>query len=159
MQTSAIAPSGSGSSAGLTLLELLVVVTLLAFLALLAAPQLGAGQERLALRRALQESLALIQSSRDLAIAQGRPVRLTIDLIDKRLVSDAGTVTLPTAARLETETAAIVSTNDQAGLLFLPDGSCTGGTITLVLGTQQRQLAVDWLTGRAQLRVNQGPGA
>ena len=46
-----------------------------------------------------------------------------------------------------TYAAVIRSAASEGGFQFFPDGSSTGGEITLSLRGQQEKLCIDWLTG------------
>jgi general secretion pathway protein H len=39
-----------------------------------------------------------------------------------------------------------------AGIRFLPDGSSTGGRITVAVGEFEQLIDVDWVTGRVTVR-------
>ena len=77
--------------AGTTLLELLVVCTLVVLLAAVAAPATRAIVDRVQLRGAVGELAAACAAARQLAILRGQPVTLTVD-------AAAGTVVVATPA-------------------------------------------------------------
>ena len=56
--------------------------------------------------------------------------------------------TVPPAIGLAVTAAADETSGALAAIRFLPDGSSTGGTVTLASGSRRASVGVDWLTGR-----------
>jgi general secretion pathway protein H len=139
---------------GFTLLEviLVLVIAAIAYAAVLALPSRGASAADLkAAARTLAASLRHAQS---MAMATRRDSALTID-VESREFTVAGDSTvreLPKALELKLYTAQTEVTSERRGAIrFYPDGSSTGGRITVASGARKYLVDVDWLTGRVSI--------
>jgi general secretion pathway protein H len=148
--------------AGFTLLELLVVITVIG-LAMLAAPRLGgAWAEGSKDRAAVQELGSALSRARFAAVATGSPVEVLFDLENRTWRTD------PAGPRGQLPNVGIrvlgidgAATNDAstAAIRFYADGGSSGGTIILDMpngnqgnGQGQTRIATDWLNGRIEIR-------
>jgi general secretion pathway protein H len=137
-------------AAGFTLLELLLVVSILALVAAIAAPRLTSPAANVRLRSAGQQLVAALRLARAEAIARNGEAAVVVDA-DKRTIHRGGLVdsfapdilVRLTIAESERVSAA------RGGFRFFPDGSSTGGNIRLALHGRELSLCVDWLTGKA----------
>ena len=141
--------------AGFTLLELMVVLVIgaLAYAVLMNTAFRGASAADLkAAARTLASGLRQAQS---MAMVTKRDAVLTLDL-DAREYSVAGDPQvreLPKGIELKLYTAqSEVSNERKGGIRFYPDGSSTGGRITVAAGERKFLVDVDWLTGRVSIR-------
>lgn len=123
-------------NSGFTLLELLVVITMLSLLAALGAQSYQ--------RRNLSPYLAAIVNSLEnakfLAINQGRRFDLTCNefaaLVPNRFSMNCSNV-LPTS-------------EDNKTISFFSDGSSSGGSIAVINNGQKSTITIDWLTGKIE---------
>ena len=117
---------------GFTLLELLVVLTLMALLAAVALPRMGTLLRPSIDRTSRQVALA-IRDQRSTAMRTGAlaPVHAAAIL-----------PLLPRGTQVEQDGFG------EAGLLFFPNGTSTGGRLVLAAADGRRAVDVDWLTGR-----------
>ena len=134
---------------GFTLVEMLVVLVILAVTATFAVPLLwgGSGSERLA--TASSELATALRVTRSAAITNNRQTTLTID-VDRRRFGSTAVPERSFAPNIEaklTFASGIRSVTSEGGFRFFPDGSSTGGDVTLSLRGKQAKLCVDWLTG------------
>ena len=144
---------------GLSLIELLVVVALVAALAGLGAMAMSRALPGRELRDAAREVAAELRFTRAQAIATGRPQSFVIDVQSHawRSVGDRqGTLPsdielLATAARQEQPA------RGQAAIKFFPEGAATGGRIVLRRGGAAWRVDVAWLTGDVSLQRGEGP--
>jgi prepilin-type N-terminal cleavage/methylation domain-containing protein len=90
---------GDRSSAGFTLIEIVVVVTIIAIAAVIAIPNIGAGARQREVRSTLQKFVSTVRRASSVAVFQRKPVELRI-FVDER----AYAVVVPTD-RLAEETA------------------------------------------------------
>ncbi len=139
--------------AGFTLLELLVVMVLMGLMYALVPPMFssGGGAE---LRAAARQLAAGLRKTRNQAIASRQEAVLTVDVAARqfRVAGDTRQFTLPREAQVKVLTAKSEAVDDKvATIRFYPDGSSTGGGITLVNGGSQFRVDVDWLTGNVRL--------
>lgn len=152
-------PSASRRPApGFTLLEILLVLAILAIGAALTLPALvrPSGTE---LRTATGSMVAGLRRARDIAVSAQQPATLTVDLAERyfSVSGEAGQRQLPQRIELTLFTARSELESDRRGRIrFFPDGSSTGGRVTLASGEHRYHVDVDWLTG--QVRVH-GDGA
>lgn len=150
----------TGPESGFTLIELLVVLAILGLALSLLISHGGAGQATLTVRGAATGLAAGLREARSLAVAENRPVALSIDTGGRRWHIDGRPVTaLPPEIGLHLKTVAS-ETGDNRGddngggvgrFRFFPDGSATGGRIELTGANRRFIVAVDWLTGRVSL--------
>lgn len=136
---------------GMTLLEVLVVVSILALvvaaLPLRSFTALGAVE----LRAAVRDMATDLRRTRSAAIESGAAKRFILDVGNRRY-GQAGEKSLPddigvrfVAARQE------LLGSDTGSVVFMPDGSATGGSITLDRDTRQARIDIAWLTGQVTL--------
>ena len=148
-----ISPGGDAPclQSGMTLLEVLVVVAILALvvaaLPLRSFTTLGAVE----LRAAARDLATDLRGARSAAIESGIAKRFVLNVEDRRY-GLSGENSLPedidvrfVAARQELLSSATGS------VVFMPDGSATGGSIDLVRGTRQARIDIAWLTGQITL--------
>ncbi|ADE13630.1 general secretion pathway protein H [Nitrosococcus halophilus Nc 4] len=134
-----------------TLIELLVVLALVAVLMTLVPPFLQGGVSGAELKGTARKLAAALKYVRSQAITQHREAVLILDLERRRFmitgrkrhypIPDNMEISLVTA-RSELETERI------GKIRFFPDGTSTGGRITLAQGESQYGVDVNWLTGQ-----------
>ena len=140
-----------GVSRGFTLLELLIVLFLMGLAYGLAAPMVGSGAVTLELKSATRQLAAGLRKARGTAIAQRDDALLTVDVEQRRfaLSGDSKIYPLPKAIDIELFTAQSEQLEEKVGnIRFFPDGTSTGGRITLTAGGTSFTVDVDWLTGK-----------
>jgi general secretion pathway protein H len=140
---------------GFTLVEMLVVLAILALTTTFAVPLLSGGSEGLRLDMASSELAAALRVTRSAAITRNVQMALMID-VDRRKFRSTVVSERPFAPNIEaklTFASGIRSAPSDGGFQFFPDGSSTGGDVTLSLRGKQTKLCVDWLTGT----VRKGP--
>ena len=142
------------SSSGVTLLELLIVVMLMALIAAVTIPIFGPGVSTTELRSAARQVAAGLRLARGQAIAQRTEATLVIDVAMRSFIvpPDARVHALPSGIDLKLFTAQRDLVSDQVGALrFYPDGGSSGGRVTLSAGERKYDVDVDWLTGRVAI--------
>lgn len=134
---------------GFTILELLVVLAIIALGLALAQPLIGRTADRLRLESAQTALLNALKTTRAAAIIRGTEASLVIDLNARTLRSPALPATmLPAKVELALKVAGLETTDrSHAEIRFYPDGSSTGGDLTLKLDDRIARLCVHWLTG------------
>jgi general secretion pathway protein H len=139
---------------GFTLLEVIValVIGAIAYALIAGVPFRGTSAAELkAAARTLASGLRQAQMT---AMATRRDALLTLDL-DAREFQVAGAqpaTRLPEDIELKLYTAqADVATPQRGSIRFYPDGSSTGGRITVASGERKYLVDVDWLTGRVTI--------
>ena len=142
------------SEKGFTLLELMVVLVIGVMLFSLVPPLLSGVGLTTELRGAGRQLVAGLRSARSQAIARQSEAVLAIDLEERYfgVTGNPRRYPLPKAVALELFTAESERLDDSAGAIrFFPDGSSTGGRITLSDERIAYEVDVDWLTGRVRL--------
>ncbi len=122
--------------AGLTLLELLVVLTILALVSSLLAYRYGVAGGRESFEREITAVRQLLETARAEAVLRGRLRRVPLQEIE--------------AAAPDLRVAAA---GDRRPITFLPDGTASGGMLLLAGEERSARLEIDWLTGRPTVDV------
>jgi general secretion pathway protein H len=136
---------------GFTLLELLLVLLLLGLVYGLAGPMIGSGSVGLEMKGAARQLAAGLRKARSLAVTERREAVLTVDVEARSFTvsGDPKTYALPSRLDLSLFTAQSELVRDQTGSIrFFPDGSSTGGRVTVAAGDSKLAVDVDWVTGR-----------
>ena len=144
------------ASRGFTLLELMVVLVILTLIVALAPPLLSGLGVTTELRGSARQLAAGLRAARNAAITQQRAVTLMVDLDNRtfQVSSDPRIIGLPAEDKVKIElyTAQSELLSDKTGnIRFFPDGSSTGGHVTLADDKVMYRVNVDWLTGRVNI--------
>lgn len=144
---------------GFTLLEILVTLVIGVLLISLVPPLLSGMNSTTELRSAARQLAAGLRSARDEAITRQQEAVLTLDLSQHRF-SVSGhprSIALPEGIALKLDTAQSELLSSAIGSIrFFPDGSSTGGAITVQGAKLAYRINVDWLTGAIAI-VEQEP--
>lgn len=139
---------------GFTLLEVIVVLAIGAVLyaVVLSGPFGKASAADLkSAARTLASGLRTAQAT---AMATRRDAVLTVDMESREYLAtgEGEAHKLPSNIDLALYTAQTEVTSDKRGSIrFYPDGSSTGGRITVSSGERKYLVDVDWLTGRVHI--------
>ncbi|BAU50064.1 general secretion pathway protein H [Sulfurifustis variabilis] len=139
---------------GFTLLELLVVLVLAASVAALVAPALSGAVALAELKAGARTLASALRHARGRAIAEHRDVALLLDVEARtwRVTGQERTHRLVSRLDLRLYTAqSEVTSRDAGSIRFFPDGSSTGGRITLAARNRAYVVDVAWLTGRVTI--------
>jgi general secretion pathway protein H len=140
--------------AGVTLLELLVVLSIMAIVAAVVLPKLGGGVSTGELKGAARQVAAGLRLARSEALATRRETQVVMDLEHRsfHVARDGRVYALPRQVELKLFTAQSDLVNDKVGAIrFYPDGGSNGGRLTLASGERKYEVDVDWLTGRVAI--------
>jgi general secretion pathway protein H len=141
-------------SAGVTMLELLVVLSIMALAAAFVVPLFGAGVSTAELKGAARQVAAGLRLARSEALATRQETRLLLDVEQRtmRVERDQQVHALPPGIELKLFTAESDLVNAKVGAIrFFADGGSNGGRITLASGERKYEVDVDWLTGRVAI--------
>lgn len=139
---------------GFSLLEIIVALVIAGLLLAVIVPSLAGALEQAKLKATARTLAATLRLARERAIAQGGNAVVLVDVAKRRyglegsghsrLIADGIHITVVAAGAERSGRSAI-------GIRFFPDGTATGGRITLARGSQHYDVDVDWLTGRVRI--------
>lgn len=139
---------------GFTLLEVIVVFTIMALILAIVPPYLPQVIDSINVKAAIRELATSLKHTRSQAINRQQiiPVRLNVDqrhyIIDKKLTH----LTLPEETSMSLITAESEQLSQYEGQIrFFPDGSSTGGQIKLTYNGKTYYIDVHWLTGKVAI--------
>lgn len=151
-------PPGIGrfrSASGFTLVELMVVLVVAALLAGVAVPNMMPAIDAMRMRAAAGDIASALRHVRGQALSSGREATFFLD-VEKHYYRVSGRhkhYALPSSVKLGLFTAEHELEGDGGGSIrFYPDGSATGGRVTLLAGNKKNLVDVNWLTGAIVLR-------
>ena len=139
-------------AAGFTLLEMLVVMTIMALVVTIAVPLLGRPSNTLLLETTARDLAGGLRLTRAAAIAQNIEIALDID-VDRHTFKSAAIPirSFPPDIVAELRVAERERVSPTHGAFrFSPDGSSTGGDVVLHLHDVAAKICVNWLTGEAR---------
>jgi general secretion pathway protein H len=147
-----LSPNRRGAT-GISLLEMLLVVALIAATSLIAAAAFSGGFRGMQLRSAAKEIAAQLRFTRTQAIATGEPQRFVIDPAARTWQApDGHDGEIPEALEVGFYGARQAQPAEGAGaIMFFEDGASTGGRIRLSLEQAAWNIDVAWLTGEVEL--------
>lgn len=138
---------------GFTLIELLVTLAILSLALVLIVGYKPPWSRGVGLQATAGELAAGLRLARSEAISGNRPVVFDLDVIGHRYrVGTGAPRRLPAGLSIELRTISGEARNAREGdIRFNPDGSSTGGRISLIDGQRRVAVGVDWLTGRVSV--------
>ena len=137
-------------SRGFTIVELLVVLTMIGLSLAVVVPNVSQTLDTMRLKASVRSMLATAKSARNIAQAEQREVKLTIDVGSRTYHIDKQPSLLIRPAATTLEVTAVESehiSENTSGIRFFPDGSSTGGRVDFFLAQQHHTIEIDWLTG------------
>jgi general secretion pathway protein H len=140
-------------SAGFTLFELLAVMVVMGLMMTLIIARGPARSRTLDARAAAAELASSFREARSQAIGSDQPTVVSFDLKGHTYrIGQQRPRSLPprlTLTLLTTDGSTPRGANP--GFRFDPDGSSTGGRITLADGATKLEVGIDWLNGRVRV--------
>ena len=143
-------PEDLAQDAGVSLLELLVVLAILAITFALSANSIRGAGNLARLQPMAQRMAADLRLARTISIARSRSIKINVDASAcTYYIETRGTTSIrPCAIALAPGAAgANPALSNSAEIAFFPDGSSTGGQFTLSDKRTAYTLRIDWLTG------------
>ncbi|TZF91247.1 type II secretion system protein XpsH [Cognatilysobacter lacus] len=146
------ASPAAGRARGVSLIEIVIVITLIAIISLLAAAAMTGGFKGMQLRSAAKDVASQLRFTRTRAITSGQTQRFVIDpaahawrAVDRHGdIPDTLHVTFTGARELQPKPG-------EGAILFFADGASTGGRVQLSRDTAAWNVDVAWLTGEVKL--------
>lgn len=143
------AGGSAANTRGFTLLEVMMVIVLIALITGVIVGQLGVGRSGSQLRSAVHTVATELRYTRARALMTGTPQVFAMNL-DKRTWTAAGDHhgVLPSSLQLGfTAVRAEQTSSRDAAIRFFPDGSATGGRVSVRTKGVGWRVDVRWLTG------------
>lgn len=140
---------------GFTLIEILVVMAVMLLVYGVVSPLFSSGVSGAEMKAAARQLAAGLRKTRSTAISTRRETALALDVEQRRfeLSGDKQIYRLPANVDLALFTAQSELSGEKTGSIrFYPDGSSTGGRITIAGGNGKYLVDVDWLTGRVVIQ-------
>jgi general secretion pathway protein H len=134
-------------------MELLIVVAIMGLILTLAVSGIAHSMPGVALRNDAHLVADALRAARTASVAGNREVTLVLDLAQRTATFETRR---PVQLGADVGIALTTGTSEIAdaltgGIGFFPDGTSTGGRVTLTRGGQQQHVLVDWLTGTVSI--------
>ena len=141
-------------AAGFTLLELMVVLVLMGLITGVAMPMIANILPGHQLKAAARDLLTGLSQARAQAVLQRREVALTVDLQHHDFQVGGDGRVHPIAPKIDIALFVADAAPDgrSGAFVFYPDGSSSGGRVTVAEHGRRYRIDVDWLTGLARLQ-------
>lgn len=139
---------------GVTLVELLVTLVIAVLVAAVSIPVVSGALARAELKGTAVQLAGVLREARGHAIRRAIPVAVTVDLDTRRFGIAGAAESHIFADDLAVRLVTAQSEQADAEVRFFPDGTSTGGEITVSRGPTRYVVRVEWLTGR--VRVAEG---
>ena len=139
---------------GVTLFELLIVLSIMAIVAAMVVPVFGAGVSSSEMKSAARQVAAALRFARSDAVATRKETRVVLDLERRtfQVDRDPRLHALPKQLEMKLFTAQRDIVDEKVGAIrFYPDGGSNGGRVTLAAGERKYEIDIDWLTGRVAI--------
>lgn len=139
---------------GFTLLELIVVLFIVVLGFSVVTINLASGNDSTALKAAGRDIVSALRYARGQALISHQQTTVTLDLAENTYTVSGRdkSYTIPKTIAVTLVTAQSELTGKGLGnFRFFPDGSSTGGRITLERGKSAWQIDINWLTGQIEL--------
>ena len=145
-------PANFAPQRGFSLVEMLVVVTLVALLATLVGGSIFRNLDGVKTRQAGKDLVTALRYTRGQAIVRREEQTLEVNVEQRSFKApDRKAVNLPDGVEVSLKTAAFDLEDDIGRVRFFADGSSTGAQIRLTAGSRQWLISVGWLTGEIDI--------
>ena len=153
MKRVSISASDIADDSGMSFIEILVVLAIIAFAAATMLPSIRVTRQ-LGIATYASEIAAELRLVRASAIRNSQSSMFHLDAQNRAIFSDVNTKSrlLPSGIDASLLAArAYVRDATDAAIVFFPDGSSTGGALTLKSDTTAVTILIDWLSGRVDV--------
>jgi len=139
---------------GFTMLEMMLVLVIAAMAMGVMLSFSGKGASAADLKASARSIASGLRQAQTTAMQTRRDTQLKLDVETRQfLLPDGSLHQLPEGIELQLYTAESEKLSDRIGAIrFHPDGSSTGGRVTVAIGERKYLVDVDWLTGRVTIQ-------
>ncbi len=133
---------------------MLLVLTIAVIAMALVVPNFSRGLDSVRLQSASREIASSLRYLRGHAVSKNKEAEFNVDVKTNvyRISGRSKVYSIPQAIRLRLITADTEVTGEDSGTIrFYPDGSSSGGRVTLEAGNRRRLVDVNWLTGHVEI--------
>jgi general secretion pathway protein H len=150
-------------SAGFTLLELMLVLTIIAMASILVVPNVGNLEAR-TFSAQVRQATSLLNYARRIAVVQGQPATASFyaAVIDEQATTASTTrnsvgnwESHGAAVRYRDSTDREIEVLEKIDITFYPEGGSTGGTLLLTQDDRLVTIIVDPFTGRVSTEIEE----
>ncbi len=141
---------------GFTVLEMLLVLAIAVIAMMVVLPNLSRGLAAAEMRSATRDIASSLRYSRGYAIASGKESEFNIDVKSNRYSVSGRTKQYAVSDTIQLKLLTVdaeIKNEGQGVIRFYPDGSSTGGRITLETEDRTRIVDINWLTGQIEIFV------
>ena len=136
-------------TAGFTVLEVLVVISIVGLLLAVTVPASSRFYESMQYRQAIQDVVSLLAIARHRAINTGEAQDVMFDTEHKRISLNNDIRQLPESFTMLVSSAAELGDQGRGVIRFYPEGGASGGDVELARPDNSGvKITVDWLVGR-----------
>ena len=141
-------------NAGFTLLELIIVLSIVVLGFGVIAVNMSAGDDSMALKAAARDLASGLRYVRSQSIILHTQATLDFNLSDNTylLTGQDKRYNIPKDIDVTVKTAQTELEDGVASLKFFPDGSSIGGRITLEKNKLSQEININWLTGHVSIK-------
>lgn len=139
---------------GFTLIELLVVLVIIGLLSALVPIAFDRALPGLEVKSNTRELASVLREARSTAIRDNREASVTVNVETNRYGLDGTGKARAISGDIEVALFTATTELDEEGggrIRFFPDGSSTGGRVTLAGSGTTLYILVDWLSGRVEI--------
>ncbi len=145
---------GGRRQAGFTLIEMLVVLVIASIVMVTLVPNFAPAIARAELYSATRDVASALRHARGQAMLTGQDALFELNTVAHtyHVTGRSKTYALPADIELGLLTTTSETLDEGIGRIrFFPDGSATGGRVTLIGQKQTRVVDVNWLTGEVKI--------
>lgn len=145
---------------GFTLLEMLLALTLGAILMAVVVPNVMPAIASAQLSSAARDVASGLRFARGQALSRRQEARFVLDVENRRyqVTGRSKVYDLPSSVNVKLFTAQSEYAGEGVGSIrFFPDGTSTGGRVTLEGAGRRWWIDINWLTGRISVHEDENP--
>ncbi len=135
---------------------MLLVITVMVGAMAVVAPNLSSGNQASTLKAAMRDLASALRFARGQALITHQDTLVSIDLEENTYQATGRDKTYRLDPDIDITLSVAQSELSGSGagsVRFFPDGSSTGGRVTLELAGQKQTLDINWLTGQIEFNV------